>query len=143
MSNCIASTTNGTVSTCTISIPSNVANANNTFQWANIYSLISTSSIISNVSIKVKSWSYFSPMAQFYAVCESSLMIDVVPQVIVPTVNLGGCLQGVGAENSLIVNFYIDNALLGDVIGFKLSTGIIINKTGTLPITYNSSSLQY
>ena len=68
-STCIASTTNGTITTCTITIPSNTANINNTIRLTNIYTLISSTTIITNISIKIKSWSYYSSMLEFYPVC--------------------------------------------------------------------------
>lgn len=60
---------NGTLSTCSIAIPTATANANNTFSFSNIYSVINSSAVITNTLIKIKSWSYFVAMAQFYAVC--------------------------------------------------------------------------
>ena len=59
--------------------------------------MIPTTSILTNVSLKIRSWSYFSPMAQFYSVCESTITVNVVPQVIAPTVGLTSCVNSVGA----------------------------------------------
>lgn len=142
-SNCLASTINGTISTCTIAIPNTTAYANNTFQWTNIYSIISTTTVVVNMTFTIKSWSYFSTTNQFFAVCGSTLVVNVVPQSIVPTVALTSCLQSVGAQNTLTLNFTVENALVADVIGLSSFSGKLINNTGSLPITLNSVSSQY
>lgn len=106
-SNCIASSTNGNTSSCTLGIPSNAAMANNSFSVSSIYQLIPSSVVVQNVWVKIKSWSYFSPMAQFYAVCESTFVVDVLPQTLTPTVALSTCVQTVGAENTLTIEFNV------------------------------------
>lgn len=142
-SNCLASTINGTISTCTITIPNITAYANNTFQWTNIYSIISTTSVVLNTTFTIKSWSYFSTSNQFFAVCGSTIVVNVAPQSIIPNVSLGSCLQTVGAQNTLTINFTVENALAADLIGLSSFSGKLINNTGSLPITLNTASSQY
>ncbi len=105
-STCLSSSRNGTTSTCALAIPSNVAMANNSILVTKISQGIPLNVILLNTSLKITSWSYFSTLGQFFAICSSILNVEVVPQSLNPITSLVSCNPMVGQSNSL--TFQID-----------------------------------
>ncbi len=100
-SSCLSSSVNGSLSSCMISIPNNAGSANNTISVTKIKSLIPTNMLITNSSITISSFSYFSNLNTFYTVCSSTINPLYLLQPLTPSFSLLSCNQTVGQTNTI------------------------------------------
>lgn len=142
-SSCISISVNGSTSICTLNIPSISANAINNILLTKIKSLIPSNTVVTSTTITVSSWSFFSVLSQFYTTCLSTLTVNIQPQILNPITSLSSCNPIVGQTNTLTVEMNVENAAVLDVLVLKSFSGVFVNRTGSISLSYNSSSNHY